>query len=69
MKTLKEFFSSKINWTAIILILVSLQDFITTFDFAAMTLKGWITFAIAVLIIIFRTYFTASAAKSTEEVK
>lgn len=66
MKTLKDFFSSKINWTAIILILVSLQDFITTFDFSAMTVKGWVTFGIGLLIIVFRTWFTATTAKTNE---
>lgn len=61
MKTLKEFFASKINWAAIVLILVSLQDAIANLDISTMTAKGWITFALGVLIIILRTYFTTTA--------
>jgi uncharacterized protein YceK len=63
MNTLKQFFGSKINWTAIVLILVSLQDAIANLDITQMTAKGWITFSLGILIIILRTYFTATAIK------
>jgi hypothetical protein len=55
----KSFFRSKINWTAIILILTSILPLIDETNFGEMTAKGWITFAIGLLIIIFRTYFTS----------
>ena len=55
----KSFFRSKINWTAIILILTSILPLIDETNFGEMTAKGWITFAIGILIIIFRTYFTS----------
>jgi hypothetical protein len=57
---IKNFFASKINWMGIILVLVSLQDFITTFDFSTMTLKSWVTFGIGLVIVILRTYFTSA---------
>ena len=63
MKKLKEILSSKINWAAIVVILVSLQDSIANLDITTMTPKSWITFALGVLIIIFRTYFTTTAIK------
>lgn len=63
MEKLKQFFSSKINWTAIILILVTLQDHIMQMDFTGMGAKEWVTFTLGILIIIFRTYFTTTAVK------
>jgi hypothetical protein len=55
----KSFFRSKINWTAIILILTSILPLIDETNFGEMTTKGWITFAIGIVIIILRTYFTS----------
>ncbi len=61
---MKNFLSSKINWTAIILLLVSLQDFIGSWDFGAMTTKSWTTFALSILIMIFRTFYNNPAPKT-----
>jgi hypothetical protein len=55
----KAFFKSKINWTAIILIITAIMPLIDETNFGEMTAKGWITFTIGLLIIIFRTYFTS----------
>ena len=52
-----KFLKSKINWSAFLIVLIGLNDYITTLDFNQMTVKGWITFAIGILIFIFRTYF------------
>ena len=54
----KNFFASKINWAAIILALVSISDYVQTFNFTDMTTKSWFTFGTSILIIIFRTFFT-----------
>ncbi len=62
----KGFFASKINWTAIILILISLQDAITNLDLSKMDVKSWITFAIGVGVIILRTWFTNTSIKTPE---
>lgn len=56
---MKNFFASKINWMGIVAILVGLEDFITDYNFADITPKGWVTFSIGVLVVIFRTYFTS----------
>ncbi len=64
---LKQFFTSKINWSAIVVMLLGLQDFITTFDFSKMTVKGWVTFAIGMAIVIFRTYFTNTQVATTAQ--
>lgn len=57
---MKKIITSKINWTAFILVLISIQDAITTSDFTIMTTKDWITFSIGGLIIILRSFFTNS---------
>jgi hypothetical protein len=59
MEKLKQFFKSKINWSAIILILITLQDHILEMDFTNLGGKEWAAFIIGILIIVFRTYFTA----------
>lgn len=56
---MKGFLLSKINWSAIIVMLIGLQNFITKSDLSAMTVKDWVTFSIGLLIVIFRTYFTS----------
>ena len=65
---MKSFIESKINWAAIILILVSLQEAITNLDLSAMTTKSWITFGIGAVVIVLRTWFTSKtiAAKPKE---
>lgn len=57
---MKSFFASKINWTAIILILASIQDAVLHADFSKMTVQTWFTFAVGILLIILRTYFTTT---------
>ena len=59
MVQIKSFFASKINWAAIILMLVSLQDYINKYDFSAITTKSWITFGLGAIILICRTWFTS----------
>lgn len=65
---MKNFFASKINWMGIVAILVGLEDFITDYNFADITLKGWVTFGIGVLVVIFRTYFTSKTIGTTKAV-
>jgi len=57
---MKNFFASKINWTGIILVLMALLPLIEGQNFAGMTVKDWVTFAVGILIIILRTYFTST---------
>lgn len=63
MKTNIKWYKSKINWTAIILILTALQPLILEQDFNNMTLQNWISFVVGIVIIILRTYFTNQPAK------
>lgn len=56
MKKLGEFFTSKINIAALILVLISLQEYISNYNFSDMSTKSWITFSIGVLIVVFRTF-------------
>ena len=44
------FLKSKINWSSFLVVLIGLNDYITTLDFNQMTVKGWITTAIGILI-------------------
>lgn len=60
--TLKKFFSSKINWMAIIGVLVSLQDFFKDYDFSSMNVNSWITLVTSILILIFRTWFNSGGS-------
>ena len=55
---MKKAITSKINWTAIVLILISVLPIIEAQNFSTMQTKDWITFGIGILIIILRTYFT-----------
>ena len=57
---MKGFLTSKINWLAIVTMLVGLQDFIGNWDFSAMTVKSWVTFALGMVIMVVRTYFTST---------
>jgi len=59
----KNFFASKINWAAIVLILISIKDSVMSLDLTQMTLQTWVGFGLGILIIIFRTYFTSTAIK------
>ena len=54
----KIWYRSKINLASIILILTALQPLIAQQNFEAMRVSDWLDFAIGVLIIIFRTYYT-----------
>lgn len=65
----KSFLLSKINWAGLLLVLIGLEDFITKFDFADITLKGWVTFGIGVAVIIIRTYFTSRPIATKAETK
>jgi hypothetical protein len=56
---MKNFFASKINWSALIIIFIALQDFIQNWDFSAMTVKSWVLFVLGILIVVFRTFFTS----------
>lgn len=66
MKNLKNFFTSKINIAGLLLVLISLQDFINNYDFAEMSLKSWVTFAIGICVVVFRTYFTTDKFQKKE---
>lgn len=57
---MKGFLLSKINWLGLVTIFVALQDFIGNWDFSQMTVKSWVTFAIGMVIIIIRTWFTTN---------
>jgi hypothetical protein len=57
---MKSFFLSKINWSGIILILISIQSAISNQNFDGMTTKDWVTFVIGVLVVVFRTFFTST---------
>jgi hypothetical protein len=57
---MKNFFLSKINWSGIILILISIQSAISNQNFDGMTTKDWVTFIIGVLVVVFRTFFTST---------
>lgn len=63
MEKIKEIFSSKINWTAIAIMIISLKDFFTNYDYSDVSTKGWITFALALLTFIFRTWYTNVAPR------
>ncbi len=63
----KFFFTSKINWVAIILILTSVLPLIDETNFGEMNAKSWITFVIGIIIIILRTYFTSEPVKSKKK--
>lgn len=54
----KKFYTSKINWTSLLLILIALEPVIKNQDFNSMNTKDWIVFFIGVAIIILRTFYT-----------
>ncbi len=56
---MKNIWESKINWTALGLILVSFQSQIDGIDLSKMTVQSWITFAIGLIVIVLRTYSTS----------
>ena len=56
MQKQKTFFSSKINWLAIALIITAVIPMINESDFTS--INGWMTFVFGVSLIIIRTYFT-----------
>ncbi len=56
---IKNIWESKINWTAVGLILVSLQSQIGGLDLSKMTVQSWITFGIGILVLVLRTYSTS----------
>lgn len=60
---MKSFWQSKINWAAIILVLTSLLPVIQNQDFSGMDFKGWVTFFIGTLIVVFRTFYTNTSIK------
>ena len=59
----KHFFTSKINWAAIALILVAIIPIIDGLDVTTMGVKEWITFGLGVIVIVLRTYFTSTTIK------
>lgn len=59
----KSFLASKINWAAIVVILIAIKDAVANLDISLMTVQTWLTFGIGILIIVFRTYFTNTAIK------
>jgi hypothetical protein len=59
---LLNFFKSKINIAALILVLTSILPIIQDQNFSGMDLKGWVTFAISTLVIIFRTFMTSATS-------
>ena len=65
MKT-KNFFLSKVNWAAIILVLMACKDAIADMDFHAMDMNAWIQFALGMIIIVFRTWFTNSSISTLQ---
>jgi len=56
MQKQKTFFSSKINWLAIALIITAIIPMINESDFTSV--NGWMTFIFGVILIVVRTYFT-----------
>lgn len=64
----KSFFSSKINWLAIIaallIILPELQHLIQNTEFNGMTIVNGVLFVISILIIILRTFATNTTIKT-----
>jgi len=64
MKLIASMLKSKINWLAIIAILVSLQDAIIAQDFSVMKTKEWVAFALGLITIVVRTWFTSTAIAS-----
>jgi len=63
------FFSSKVNWTAIVLILVSFQSQFEGLDLSKMTIQSWISFALGLIIIVFRTFANSGTVGTPKEVK
>jgi len=57
---LTNFFTSKTNWAAILIMLTGLQDYITNYSFADITPKGWITFILGAVVMIVRTWYTSA---------
>jgi hypothetical protein len=57
---MKNFFLSKINISALILVLVGLQDAIGSMDMSKMTSQDWITTVLGILIMVFRTWYTST---------
>jgi hypothetical protein len=64
---MKEWFKSKVNWTAIGLIVLGLKDFIDGWDIANMTWQDWLTSAFGILVFVFRTYFTSTTIGSASK--
>ena len=58
---MKKIYKSKINWVAILLMLVAILPVIESQDFSGMGIKAWVTFGIGILIIILRTFFTSKS--------
>ena len=57
--TKKLAYQSKINIAAVIIALAALEPLLNSYNFDEMKLNNWIAFACAVLIVIFRTFFTS----------
>jgi hypothetical protein len=54
----KKWYQSKINWAAILVLLIAIEPVIENQDFSGMGIKQWVTFGIGIFIIIFRTFAT-----------
>lgn len=62
---MKNIFNKGVNWAAILLILISVQQMIASATLTS--LKDWVLFGIGVLIIILRTYFVDEVTREQED--
>lgn len=63
MGKLLNFWKSKINWAAIVLVITGLLPLIEQHNFDGMTAKDWVVFSLGVIVFILRTYMTNTANK------
>lgn len=62
---MKNIFNKGVNWAAILLILISVQQMVSAATLTSV--KDWVLFGLGVLIIILRTYFVDDVTREQED--
>ena len=62
---MKNIFNKGVNWAAILLILISVQQMVSAATLTSV--KDWVLFGLGVLIIILRTYFVDEIKKEVKD--
>lgn len=62
---MKNIFNKGVNWAALVLILISVQQMVSAATLTST--KDWVLFSIGVLIIILRTYFVDEVKPDMKE--